>query len=174
MSTPSTSLMQAAGATAMNAGRGFTELYEKYSDTVFRTALRVTGNPADAEDVLQTVFLRIYNHGERLDPDQMPERYLRRAATNASLDILRARMRRPEAELNESLAEAAPESAPLLKERLRRALATLDEKDAELFTLRYVTGVTNTEIAEMHGLERSTIGVRLHRIRQWLQAELER
>jgi RNA polymerase sigma-70 factor (ECF subfamily) len=158
----------------MNPPHAFTELYQRYSETVYHTALRVTGNPADAEDVLQTVFMRVFHHGERLDPQQMPERYLRRAATNAALDILRARVRRPEAELNESLAQASPDASPLLKESLRRAIATLDEKDAELFTLRYVTGVTNTEIAEMYGLERSTIGVRLHRIRQWLQAELER
>jgi DNA-directed RNA polymerase specialized sigma24 family protein len=38
---------------------GFAELYERHYEAVFRAALRVTGNPADAEDVLQTVFLRV-------------------------------------------------------------------------------------------------------------------
>ena len=38
---------------------GFRELYQRHSTVVYRTALRVTGNAADAEDVLQTVFLRI-------------------------------------------------------------------------------------------------------------------
>src|SRR5688572_33486997 len=44
---------------------GFAELYERYYEAVFRAALRVTGNPADAEDVLQTVFLRLMARDER-------------------------------------------------------------------------------------------------------------
>ena len=44
---------------------GFAELYELHSEAVFRAALRVTGNPADAEDVVQTVFLRIMSRGAR-------------------------------------------------------------------------------------------------------------
>ncbi len=170
----SISLAQHAGPISMSPPLGFTELYEKYADTVYRSALRVTGSPADAEDALQTVFTRVLNQGDRLDPNQMPERYFRRAATNAALDILRGRSHRAESQLDESLPHAAPDSNPYLKERLRRAIASLDAKDAELFTMRYVTGISNTEIAEMYGLERSTIGVRLHRIRQWLQTELER
>jgi len=158
----------------MSPPTGFAELYQRFSELVYRTALRVTGNPADAEDALQTVFARILNQGERFDLGPMPERYFRRAATNAGLDILRSRSHRAEAQLDESLPHAAPATSPYLKERLRRAIATLDAKDAELFALRYVAGVSNTEIAEMYGLERSTIGVRLHRIRQWLQHELEK
>ena len=43
---------------------GFAELYEHHYESVFRAALRVTGNPADAEDVLHTVFLRVLTRGE--------------------------------------------------------------------------------------------------------------
>jgi Sigma-70 region 2 len=42
----------------------FAELYERYYEAVFRAALRVTGNPADAEDVLQTVFLRVLSRSD--------------------------------------------------------------------------------------------------------------
>ena len=45
--------------TSTTALAGFAELYERHYEAVFRAALRVTGNPADAEDVLQTVFLRV-------------------------------------------------------------------------------------------------------------------
>ena len=44
---------------------GFAALYARHYEAVFRAALRVTGNPADAEDVLQTVFLRVLSQGER-------------------------------------------------------------------------------------------------------------
>ena len=46
---------------------GFAELYERYSEAVFRAALRVTGNPADAEDVLQEVFLSVWRDPSELD-----------------------------------------------------------------------------------------------------------
>jgi RNA polymerase sigma-70 factor (ECF subfamily) len=152
----------------------FAAIYEKYSGIVYRTALRITGRPEDAEDALQTVFLRVLRQGSRIDDALAPESYFRRAAANAALDVLRGRSHRAEAQLDESLPHPAADASPYLKERLRRALATLAPQDAELFALRYVEGVSNTEIAQMYGLERSTIGVRLHRIRRWLQEELER
>lgn len=152
----------------------FTALYERFSSLVYRTALRITGRPEDAEDALQTVFARVLRQGVRIDEARAPEGYFRRAATNAALDILRGRTHRAEAQLDDSLPHRAVESTPYLKERLRRALATLEPQDAELFALRYIEGVSNTEIAQQYGLERSTIGVRLHRIRRWLQEELER
>src|SRR4051812_6141317 len=65
------------------------ELYRSSAEAVYLTALRVTGNAADAEDVLQSVFVRILNHGLRLDPLRSPEHYMRRAATNAAIDLLR-------------------------------------------------------------------------------------
>jgi DNA-directed RNA polymerase specialized sigma24 family protein len=46
---------------------GFAELYERHYEAVFRAALRVTGNPADAEDVLQTVFLRVLSRREDVE-----------------------------------------------------------------------------------------------------------
>ncbi len=158
----------------MTLSAGFAELYERYFETAYRTALRVTGNPADAEDAMQTVFLRLLNQGTRVVPAQLYEAYIRRAATNAALDLLRRRVSHGEAALNEDFPHAVTENPALLKERLRRAIATLDESDAELFLLRYVEGLSNGELAEMFGLEKSHIAVRLHRIRQSLQAEMER
>ena len=72
----------------------FAELYERHYEAVFRAALRVTGNPADAEDVLQTVFLRIVARGARGEDGEdvaLPAAYFRRAAVNAAVDVLRRR-----------------------------------------------------------------------------------
>jgi RNA polymerase sigma factor (sigma-70 family) len=157
----------------MTAPAPFAELYERHYETVYRAALRVTGNPADAEDVLQTVFLRVFNQG-RLDPSQLPGAYFRRAAVNAAVDLLRFRVSHAESPLDEGLPQAAFESSVLLKDRLRRAIATLDPGDAAVFLLRYVEGESNEDLAEMFGQEKNTIAVRLHRIRQALQTRLER
>jgi RNA polymerase sigma-70 factor, ECF subfamily len=158
----------------MTSSADFAELYECHYAAVYRTALRVTGNPADAEDILQTVFLRILNHGERPDPAQMPEAYFRRAAANAAIDLLRRRIAHTEIRIEDTSPIPAKESTTLLKEQLRRAIAALEQNDALLFLLRHVEGFTNSELAEMFGQEKNLIAVRLHRIRQTLQAEMER
>lgn len=163
-----------AEPTHMYASPALTSLYQRYSEMVFRTAWRVTGNPADAEDALQTVFLRVLNRGSGLDLAAVPEGYFRRAATNAALDILRGRVSRAESQFDEGLPPAARESPALLKEQLRRAVARLDEQDGEMFLLRYIEGLSNGELGELFGMETNSVAVRLHRIRQRLQVEMQR
>ena len=68
-------------------------LFRAHHGRVFRTAQRITGSAADAEDVLQTVFLRLMKGQGTYDLSQNAEAYLSRAAINASLDLLRSRTR---------------------------------------------------------------------------------
>jgi len=159
---------------AMTSSTSITELYERHYLAVYRTALRVTGNPADAEDVLQTVFLRILKREKGSEPESMPEAYFRRAAANAALDLLRRRVSHAETELKETSSHVSTEDQSLLKEQLRRAIAALDKDDALLFLLRYIEGLSNGELASLFGQEKNNIAVRLHRIRQSLQVALER
>jgi RNA polymerase sigma-70 factor (ECF subfamily) len=151
----------------------FADLYERHYAAVYRTAFRITGNAADAEDILQTVFLRVLNK-RGLSPVHAPEAYFRRAATNAALDLLRRKITHQETELDEASSVYSGDNAAFLKERLRVALAAIDEADAVMFLLRYVEGMSNGELAEMFGQGKNNIAVRLHRIRQSLQAEMER
>jgi RNA polymerase sigma-70 factor (ECF subfamily) len=153
---------------------GFHDLYQQYSDAVYRTALRVTGNPADAEDVLQSVFVRILDHRLSIDQALAPERYLRRAATNASIDLLRKKSTQVERPIEEGRDFPAPEENLLLKERLRRAIGSLPPADAELFVLCYLEGLTYDQLAEQFELERGTVASRLYRIRALLQQEIEK
>jgi RNA polymerase sigma-70 factor (ECF subfamily) len=153
---------------------GFAALYERHYETVFRAALRVTGRPADAEDVLQTVFLRVLSASEQDDAVERPAAYFKRAAVNAAVDLLRRRTVHAETAYDDQAPHAAVEPALLLKEQLRRAVATLDSDDATLFLLRHVEGLSNQELADLFQLEKNNIAVRLHRIRMRLQAEMER
>ena len=153
---------------------GFAELYERHYDAVFRAALRVTGNPADAEDVLQTVFLRVLARGGDVEAAPLPAAYFRRAAVNAAVDLLRRRAVHAESVYDDRAPHAAVQPPPLLKERLRRAIATLESEDATLFLLRHVEGLSIEELARMFQLEKNNVAVRLHRIRHRLQAEMER
>jgi RNA polymerase sigma-70 factor (ECF subfamily) len=153
---------------------GFAELYERHYEAVFSAALRVTGNPADAEDVLQTVFLRVLARGADVEDVALPAAYFRRAAVNAAVDVLRRRELHAESAFDDGAPLAAVQPPLLLKERLRRAVAALETEDASLFLLRHVEGLSNEELAEMFQLEKNNVAVRLHRIRHRLQAEMER
>jgi RNA polymerase sigma-70 factor (ECF subfamily) len=153
---------------------GLAALYERHYEAVFRAALRVTGRSADAEDVLQTVFLRVLSGREQDEAAQRPAAYFKRAAVNAAVDVLRRRAVRAETTYDDTAPHAAIESGLLLKEQLRRAIATLDRDDATMFLLRYVEGLSNQELADLFQLEKNNVAVRLHRIRLRLQAEMER
>ena len=153
---------------------GFAALYERHYETVFRAALRVTGNPADAEDVLQTVFLRVMAGGGDVEEVALPAAYFRRAAVNAAVDVLRRRELRAESGYDPEAPFVAVQPQLDLKERLRRALAILEREDATLFLLRHVEGLSIEELAVMFGIEKNNVAVRLHRVRVRLQTELER
>jgi RNA polymerase sigma factor (sigma-70 family) len=149
------------------------DLYERYASTVYRTAFRLSGNPSDAEDVLQTVFLNLLNRGAPVDETRAPESYLKRSAANAAIDLLRRKSSRAEAPLEAGPPQSAGGGNEVLKHGLRQALARLPERDAELFVLRYIEGMSNIELAEMFSMERVTVATRLHRIRLKLQEELK-
>lgn len=165
---------QAIAMTHTAALAGLADLYARHYEAVFGAALRVTGNPADAEDALQTVFLRLLAKGEALETGRVSAAYLRRAAVNAALDLLRRRAVHAETAYDDQAPHAAVQPHLLLKERLRRALATLEGEDASLFLLRHVEGLSIEELADLFALEKNNVAVRLHRIRRRLKAEMER
>jgi RNA polymerase sigma-70 factor (ECF subfamily) len=148
---------------------------------MLRTAYRVTGSLADAEDVLQTVFLRLAGRSgaaELVGPGIGA--YLRRAATNAALDTVRGRKRRRAVALDDDGPEPADSGADPerrhqgreARDLLRRALSNVTPKAAEIFTLRYFEGLGNQEIARSLSMSQTAVAVTLHRTRSRLRREL--
>jgi RNA polymerase sigma factor (sigma-70 family) len=93
---------------------------------------------------------------------------------NAAVDVLRRREVHAASVYDDGAPHAAVESHLLLKERLRRAVVTLDSDDASLFLLRHVEGLSIDELSAMFRIDKNNVAVRLHRIRQRLQAEMQR
>lgn len=147
---------------------------------VFRTAYRITGNAADAEDVLQTVFLRLLRRDQSAGAVLQRESYLRRAAVNVALDLVRAGKDAksvPIEELSPGQSPAASSGATAsesseLRAELRRALARLQPREAEIFALRFFEERSNQEIARMLGISQVHVAVILHRCRRQLQKEI--
>jgi len=143
---------------------------------VFRAAYRITGNAGEAEDVLQTVFLRLLRRNRNADPLENLESYLRRAAINTALDVIRSRQADQTVPLPEEpsgLAQTEPkQDVSDLRLALTRAMAQLKPRPAEIFALRFIEGLSNREIAKTLGISQVLVAVIVHRTRQQLRKEL--
>ena len=159
-------------------------LFRDYHKTIFRIAYRITGSQSDAEDVLQTIFLRLAPNRAMRDLSPNPEGYLRRAAVNASLDLLRSRTRANSVSLDvidfnqkSKFSVATPaddfEDAEL-RGLVRHAVAKLEGRAATAFALRYFEGYDNGQIAQVLGMSQMVVAVTLHRARTRLRKEIGR
>lgn len=122
--------------------------------------------------MLQTVFLRVLRRPLHAEAMENEESYLRRAAINTALDVIRARQADRTVELQDLPSNSTPEAPAELRQELRRALAQLKPRPAEIFTLRFLEGFSNPEIARMLGISQILVAVIVHRTRQQLRREL--
>lgn len=149
------------------------QLFQQHYNQIFRTAYRVTGNANDAEDVLQTVFLRLARRKNELIEMPNPQAYLLRAAINAALDIVRTRSLNTMVSLEDVTPEqfstrGNPETQSAdreLRELIQAEISKLSKNAAEMFVLKYFEGYENKEIAQMMGTSHLVVGVLLHRAR---------
>lgn len=158
------------------------DLAVAHGQMVFAAAYRVLGNADDAEDVLQSVFLKLLDGRVEHERAQEWGAYLRVTAVRQAVDLLRQRARRP-AEPIESLENfpaspngASPRDAIDSRreaDRLRTKLAQLPERDARIFAMRFFEELTYEEIAGRENTGVSQVGVSIHRSRKRLREILE-
>jgi RNA polymerase sigma-70 factor (ECF subfamily) len=152
----------------------------EHHEMVYRAAFRITGNASDAEDVLQTLFLRLIRREWVADRVLGWPAYLHRAAVNISLDIVRARVRQVALGDSEDLLhENRPDphreySAAELRKWFSHGLAELNPAWTEIFVLRYVEGYKVQEIASMLNSTKSTVAVTLFRTRSRLRKSMRK
>ncbi len=150
-------------------------IVREHGPLVFGTAWRILGNAADAEDVVQDVFLQVH----RMPADQ-PVRcwpaYLRRLAAHRALDRLRTR--KPTVPID-GLLLTCPADGPVavaegheLADRLREAVAQLPPREAAVFCLRYFEDLSYQEIADALHNSSGAVGVALHKARAKLESLL--
>ena len=143
-------------------------MVETYSPMLLRVALTRVHTPADAEDVVQDVFLRVLAKHPRFRDGEHEKAWLLRATLNRASDL--RRMRRDDVPLEEatSAAAEAPDYGPLLS-----AVRSLPEAYSAVIHLYYYEGYSIQEIAGLLALPAPTVGTRLARGRERLRKLLK-
>jgi len=165
------------GEILREATESFEQVLRQRETQVLRTAFRILGNWADAEDVAQEVFLRLHRHGLDFANDGATGAWLYRVTVNLCID--RTRLARPSQELSDVPSAARSAEAAVLieekKQRLMSALAMLPTKERAAVVLREIEGLSTAEVAAALGSSevtvRSQISKALVRLRGILNRE---
>lgn len=152
------------------AQRDFATLVERQSRFVFRVAYAVLRNAADAEDVLQDVFLKLHRSGAWREMDD-ERAFLARATWRLAVD----RLPRRRAVAMPELTTASPEGEVFARQRhaqVHRLIDALPEELRQVLALTAVDELNSRQIAEILGIPEGTVRTRLMRARALLKERL--
>ena len=145
----------------------FQTLVQRHSRAVYHLAHRMTGNPSDAEDVVQETFLKAYRQLSRFESRANFGTWLHRIAVNCSIDLIRSRPHREAgadaADLEQLGASPAVETAQRtperlmlsteVQERIQGAMSGLSRMERAAFVLRHFEGHSIDDISRALGLK---------------------
>ena len=158
----------------------FEELYRAHAGKLFSVACRMLGNPADAEDLLQDIFLSAHRKLDGFRGESALGTWLYRLATNHCLDYLRSRAARA-GQMTDSLDDEPGQYEPgrarlaeqvITKLDLERALTRLPEGCRAAFVLHDIQGLEHREVAEALGIAEGTSKSQVHKARLRLRTLL--
>jgi RNA polymerase sigma-70 factor (ECF subfamily) len=158
----------------------FEELYRAHSGRLYSVACRIVGNPADAEDLLQEIFLAAHRKLDSFRGESALGTWLYRLATNLCLDHLRSKAARARhmtdaLDDGDTLADLSSSSLAdrtLSRMDLERALEHLPDGCRAAFVLHDVEGLEHREVAEVLGIAEGTSKSQVHKARLRLRTLL--
>lgn len=166
------------------AGRdraAFRQLYDAAAPKLFATVLRIVRNKPTAEEVLQDVFLRIWQNAASFSPQTAPARaWMNSIARNRAIDVLRQKGFTPvsaaehDSKWYERIAEDRDREGDMINNAtLRHCLETIDEQARNCVLLAYYEGFSREELAQRYDRPVNTIKTWLHRSLASLRACIE-
>ena len=192
MSTEISDGQDAADMEHLAAGRdaALNDLMERHSEPLFHFLIRLLHDEADATDLAQETFVRVYQNCRKFDLGQKFSTWLYTIATNLARDRLRWRLRHPQVSLDAEndetgakLGDVLPEKAPLPSETIeaneraatvRDAVAALPEELRVPLVLAEYEGQSQVEIAGILNCSVKAVEMRIYRARQQLRGRLEK
>ena len=166
----------------------FRALVERHSRAVYRLAHRMTGNPSDAEDVVQETFLKAYRQLGRFESRANFSTWLHRIAVNCSIDLIRSRPHREAshdaadletiggADAGDENRQHTPERLMLsteVQERINTAMSALSHRERAAFVLRHFEGNSIEDISRSLGLKTNATKHSIFRAVRKMRAALE-
>lgn len=145
----------------------FLPLFDQYHNMVYRIALVSIRSQQDAEDIVQTVFLKLLE-GKTLPMPSHERAWLTTVTINTCRDLMRWNWRRKTEPLDETIPFSDPEESALFE-----AVAALPNKYRMVVHLHYYEGYTHDEISSMLNITPSAVSMRLHRARNLLRSALK-
>jgi RNA polymerase sigma factor (sigma-70 family) len=154
--------------------RAFEKLYQRHVGDVYRYALVVLRNAADAEDVTQTTFMNAYRAYARGEQPRTPQNWLIAIAHNVCRQRFRQQQRRPnELPLEQEIAQTVPDQESPSAEDIRRALSHLAFNQRAALVMRELEGRSYSEIAEVLEISSSAVETLIFRARRAVREQLE-
>ncbi len=155
--------------------RAFERMYKRHVGDVYRYALAVMRNPADAEDVTQTTFLNAYrSYVEKGNRPEKPQNWLIAIAHNVCRQRFRQSARRPsEVAFEDDIADTIVDDDLPTGEDIRRALSHLAFNQRAALVMRELEGRSYVEIAEILEVSTSAVETLIFRARRALREQLE-
>jgi len=159
----------------------FTALVNKYKDMVFTIIVKIVGNEADAEELSQDVFLKVYHSLGSFKRESRFSTWIYRIAYNASITKTRKKKLETQAlnhevvesytqdDIQENIYTLTPQQQ---KSFIDKVLTSLPENDYVMITLYHKEDCSVKDISEITGLSESNVKVKLHRIRKRMQKEM--
>lgn len=144
------------------------ELFDRCGDMVYRIALSYLRSPQEAEDLVQTVFLRLLE-GNIAVYEGKERSLLAKMTINRCKDILRSAKRYADVPLDDLALLAPPEDREVF-----RAIMELPEKYRSVMTLHCLEGYSLREISRLLHIGPSAVSMRLHRAKNILKQQLGR
>ncbi len=172
-------------AKAVQAGNPdmFGPLVDRYEDKLLRYGRKFLRVPEDIEDIVQDVFLSVYQHIQNYDPSQRFSPWIYRIAHNAFVNELKKKSRNPlvYVDFDTFPAYAAQEDSAMsereqaeVREMIKKCIDRLDDKYREALILFYLEELSYRDLAEVLQVPQGTVGVRLKRAKEALKVEYEK
>ncbi|MGN0551689.1 MAG: RNA polymerase sigma factor [Acutalibacteraceae bacterium] len=147
---------------------------DNYSDMLFRISFNMCRNKFDAEDIVQTVFLKLLKYDGKFTDSEHLKRWLIRVAINEGKSVFRAVQRRNSVPLEESILQAAEKTTDITDEKLTviSAVLQLPQKYRAPLYLYYYEDYSIAEISKILNVKETTIQTQLMRARKKLREKL--
>lgn len=157
----------------------FEELTYKIKNKLYRFSLRIVGDEAEAEDVVQEVFIKVWDRRDFFADIQNPEAWCMTLTKNLSLDKLRSKHRRT-TEIGEAVYLSDSGASPYKVAEaddtmtiIKKNMDELPENQKLVMHLRDIEGLSYDEISEVLDMPLSQVKVNLHRARLKMREKLE-